>query len=318
MQTSEYEQIVYQHIPSMKIFLTHIIYPTTHHFHEELELLLVLEGSLHVTSGSEIYQAKPGDFLLFSSYEPHYLESLNQQGLVLVIQMHPRFCASYFPDLHSLMFKLCVFPSEKYEEIFHLSLKLSRTYWLEETGYELACMGYLNLLLAALLQNIPSHRIDRLTENSRSEKIRRLNHILEYIKSHYTEKLLLTQVAEYENLSLHYLSHFFKEQMGISFQDYLKQLRFEKAVELVEQTSHNILDICVACGFSDSRYFYKMFHSYFHCTPSEYRKNCRNFQAASYPLPKGNQNSPSQIISGRKKQLSLLENCLFKLSHLTV
>ncbi|MFQ9704031.1 MAG: helix-turn-helix domain-containing protein [Enterocloster clostridioformis] len=58
-----------------------------------------------------------------------------------------------------------------------------------------------------------------------------------------------------EDLSLTYLSHFFKEYLGIPFQEYLAKIRCEKARQLLLLTDFPLLDICMSCGFSDSKYF---------------------------------------------------------------
>ena len=88
-------------------------------------------------------------------------------------------------------------------------------------------------------------------------------------------KLLLGEIARREHLSLTYLSHFFKDMLGLSFQEYLRERRFEHACHLVETTDQRILEISLACGFSDVRYLTKLFNEHFGCTPTSYRQKKR-------------------------------------------
>ena len=57
--------------------------------------------------------------------------------------------------------------------------------------------------------------------------------ITHYIDEHYSEKLLLSDIARKEDLSLTYLSHFFKDYLGLPFQEYLAKIRCEKARQLL-------------------------------------------------------------------------------------
>ena len=82
-----------------------------------------------------------------------------------------------------------------------------------------------------------------------------------------------------------YLSHLFKDTLGISFQDYLKQKRFEYACNLIATTQRKILDISISSGFSDVRYLTKLFQERFGCTPKEYRKGTAQLhEIAASPL----------------------------------
>lgn len=104
----------------------------------------------------------------------------------------------------------------------------------------------------------------------------RMRRIIRYMEEHYTEKLLLSDIAREENLDLYYLSHFFRECFGITFQDYVTRLRCEKARQLLLLTEYSLLDISIGSGFSDPKYLNKGFLRQYGCTPKAYRKNFRN------------------------------------------
>ena len=58
-------------------------------------------------------------------------------------------------------------------------------------------------------------------KNASQSKASRMRKITHYIDEHYSEKLLLSDIARKEDLSLTYLSHFFKDYLGLPFQEYL-------------------------------------------------------------------------------------------------
>ena len=104
--------------------------------------------------------------------------------------------------------------------------------------------------------------------------------IMKYIDTHYEEKLLLSDIAAAEGLDLYYLSHFFKESFGVTFQDYLLKIRCEHARQLLLTTELSLLDVSISCGFSDPKYFNRGFLRQFGCTPKEYRKQFRSEELA--------------------------------------
>ena len=90
---------------------------------------------------------------------------------------------------------------------------------------------------------------------------------MDYIDENFRRKLLLGEIARREGLTMPYLSHLFKDTLGMSFQEYLKKRRFEYARSLLLGTRKSLLDISLESGFSDARYMIRMFEGEFGCTP---------------------------------------------------
>jgi len=63
----------------------------------------------------------------------------------------------------------------------------------------------------------------------------------------------------------------FKQVTGISFKEYLNKVRIEEAKSLLEHTDYSIMEIAVACGYSDQSYFTKVFKKATGITPKQYR-----------------------------------------------
>ena len=68
-----------------------------------------------------------------------------------------------------------------------------------------------------------------------------------------------------------YLSHFVKENLGQSFQEYVSAVRFQTACTLIAAGQERLLDVCTESGFSDYRYFSRTFRERLGLTPEEYR-----------------------------------------------
>ena len=63
----------------------------------------------------------------------------------------------------------------------------------------------------------------------------------------------------------------FRQMLGITPIQYVKQFRVEKAAELLRSTRLKTGEIGMECGFADGSYFIKTFREIKHCTPKEYR-----------------------------------------------
>jgi len=99
-----------------------------------------------------------------------------------------------------------------------------------------------------------------------------LKQILDFVQDHFDQPISLEDVAGHVNLSVGYLSNYFKEKMGMPFTDYLLKLRMEKAKELLAHTNEKIYRIAERTGYQNSQYFVTVFKKNTGVTPAEYRK----------------------------------------------
>lgn len=104
-----------------------------------------------------------------------------------------------------------------------------------------------------------------------NQRMNRMQRITNYIEEHIGEKLLLTDLAEREHLTLNYISHFFKANFAMPFQTYVQHLRCRRAATMLLETDETPTEISIQCGFSALKYMNQGFESLFGCKPGEYR-----------------------------------------------
>lgn len=109
-------------------------------------------------------------------------------------------------------------------------------------------------------------------EQADNQENRQIQTAKAYIGEHYNENLKLEDVAEQVYLAPTYLGVLFKKETGESFSSYLTIIRMEKAKELLHDIKYSIAEIANAVGYSDKRYFSKLFKEQVGVTPKEYRK----------------------------------------------
>ena len=264
---------------NFKLFLVNMLYRTPH-IHKDFELCLLLEGSLSLQAQNENHGLKPGDFFIVNPFQSHELKA-DSPALLVSLQVHPSFFSSYYPQIANLEFTSLILQKDGmdvHKKLYDMMIELACLYLKKNDKFELKCAGLLNLLFAGLLDTLPSRLLSDKEKNASQSKASRMRKIIHYIDEHYSEKLLLSDIALKEDLSLTYLSHFFKEYLGIPFQEYLAKIRCEKARQLLLLTDFPLLDICMSCGFSDSKYFNSGFIVDEGCSPKEYRLNFRHDQ----------------------------------------
>lgn len=94
--------------------------------------------------------------------------------------------------------------------------------------------------------------------------------IEQYVKKHFCEDISLDTMADLFNITESYMSQLFKQYMGMSFKNYLRKIRMEKAASLILSGVYKIHLLAQRTGYSSTAYFCTVFKSYYGMTPSEY------------------------------------------------
>lgn len=94
----------------------------------------------------------------------------------------------------------------------------------------------------------------------------------DYIDEHYHHPLTLEEVAEYVGISPCYFSKLFKDRFGMTFIDYVTDVRIARAKKEMADPNKSLKEICFLVGYNDPNYFSRVFKKHTGMSPSEYRK----------------------------------------------
>lgn len=97
-----------------------------------------------------------------------------------------------------------------------------------------------------------------------------------YARQNFARDIHLADAARFSGLSPAYLSSRFKQEVGIGFSDYVNQCRIEEAKNLLRLSSETVVSIAHHVGFSNPRYFSRVFSQLTGMKPSEYRQSQRS------------------------------------------
>ena len=128
----------------------------------------------------------------------------------------------------------------------------------------------LSILASNLIESIA--RAIASSNYSGSSQIIKL--AIQDINENYRNKISLKTVADHLHTNPSYLSTLFKQEMGMTFTDYLNQVRINRSCELLANTNLSLVDVSFQAGFDGQSYFTKVFRKIKGATPKDYRKSC--------------------------------------------
>lgn len=273
------------------------------HFHQDIELLYVLEGTLEVTSGEETVHLEAEDIFVLNANKHHML---NGSENVLFLQLS----ILYQTVSDVLQSGDVIFwcnstndKSERYEELRKI-LKVLLKHYVEMKG-DTANFGHIALCYR-VLDNLSMYFLVRTSDKGMldeqdkfDERIRQINN---YIRANYSQPISLKELADQLYLSNGYLSRFFKRNYGMSFAEYLTNVRLFHAVDDLLYTSTPITRIAYDNGFASVAVFNKIFKNAYGETPSAFRKKAKSQKDAA------GQEEKDEVLEKRLEQYLISEN----------
>lgn len=272
----KYEIVKSQEGLPIKAFI-HSINGFEMHWHNELEILFVLQGSVNIRVGNERFLLKENDLMLVNMNELHNINKTSEDNVLLALQINPKYFFAYYPKLRKMAFECKSFlygrdEQKKYDTIRNYLAQIVWELNKKRKSYQLTIGSIVYMLAAYLVENFDYTLIVDTKVASISKDIIRIQGIISYINDNVDKKITLKEIADREHLSVYYLSHFIKKNMGMSFQEYLSNIRLDRAVNLLSTTNKTITDISYESGFPSTKAFNKLFKDIYNCTPTAYRK----------------------------------------------
>ncbi len=256
--------------------------PVPWHWHNDLELIVIRHGTVEIELADELHTLTEGEGVFINSNVLHTVRESDCPSCRLnSIVFHPRFLGGspesifwerylnpliHHPCLKSVRFKTDI--QWHQQMIQHIQLAWN-TCVEEPAGYEFHTWHSLSEIILSLVQRLPLSSDISSKKSIRNNK--RIKYMLQFIQEHYDKELTLEQIAKSALISKSECLRCFRQTIGISPMHYIRQLKMQKAAELLKSTSLKISEIAERCGFSDLSYFSKTFRIEHGCTPKEYR-----------------------------------------------
>ena len=186
----------------------------------------------------------------------------------------------HFVVATAMVTRFCVEAGMEMEQAFRLSdfyiLKLDRLHSIEE-----------------ILQLHDKMALDftgkmRLIQRKGTSKP--ITECIEYIYVHIKERITVEDLADHTKLSASYLSRLFKEELGISISDFIREKKIEKAQNLLRYCDFSLIEISAYLSFSSQSHFIQSFKKLVGMTPKKYRDL---YYATNWPVRLPKQTNPN-------------------------
>ncbi|MDD5922347.1 MAG: AraC family transcriptional regulator [Eubacteriales bacterium] len=250
---------------------------TTLHWHDEVEFIIALKGTVtcHV-DGDEIF-IKTGEGLFINARQPHIsCAGDDKENLTQLVEILPS-CLESLPFIREKYIDkiienaalpwLLLKPEVLWQKEILLNLK-NIPAWYGSPAAPLRIMSAFAEMWALLYEN--TGRYDWKAEETQERVIMR--DMIGLIQHNYKEKLTLKDIADAGGVSISKCCSLFSSSYQTTTINYLLEYRLSESALLLRNTKDTVTDIALSCGFADSNYFTRRFRMWSGLTPTEYRR----------------------------------------------
>ncbi len=240
-------------------------------WHEDIEILFVIEDSALVRLNNTVYTANPGDIIVINSSVMHSIIAKDKYVTYHCLIIDKDFCERYgfFIDENHIK-ELVSDP-----EIFELSQNMRKEQDQKDDFYNSAIISDTLKILTLLFRR---HLVTNYDFRSESKNLKMVKDAMKYMKNHFCEPLSLDEIADKIGYSKYHFCRCFKEITGSTVVTYLNDLKINYAQSQLLNTDASITDIATECGFSDISYFTKTFKKHLGVLPSKVQRNKKEEQ----------------------------------------
>lgn len=259
--------------------LTDFIIPW--HWHEELELGYIQEGTSKIITVGAEYIVRQGDGFFINSNVMDRKENAVPGERVLEINhiFHPVFLSGHFKSRFEKKYLTPIINNQQIEVYMirrgqpvsdKILANLCRLKELQlHENMEFQTRNILSETWLLLLEDIRTNY--KTNQSVKFEQTDRIRNMLSFIHNHYKDKITVAQIADAIGISEREAMRSFRKNLNQSPIEYLISYRMNEAKKMLRNSELSITEICYQCGFSDSSYFGKVFRKAYGMAPREYR-----------------------------------------------
>lgn len=230
------------------------------HMHRCYEMVLMLEGEMTMEIDKTVFRLAEGDLVLVKPYRIHsYATEAGKGGTCLLCVFSDDLIAAISGAMNKYSLRAAV---------LHNVPSLYRDLFLHMQDHSdiASVKGFLYTLCSLF------HReLDYAKEDTFSGRLKLLSHIFAFIESNVDKPCTLHDLARELRYNESYLSRIFLKHTGLSYSEYVRNVKIDHACYLLRNTDENIFSIAEKCGYASQSSFNRSFKQIMGVPPQEYR-----------------------------------------------
>jgi len=233
------------------------------HSHKNPYFTYLLQGKLLESNKKETYFLKPGSLLFHNWQDAHY----NIKP--------PEFTRGFHIELNADWFQKYDFKSFNFQGSIHLENPLIKEIinkvFLESKNVSENSQISIDSLLVSLFSVLKNDSFK--SEATIPNWVQKLVEILHYQPETCTS---LNHLSSVLNIHPVHLSREFPKYFKTTIGDYIRKQKTNKAISLILEKKHSMIEICYECGFYDQSHFISTFKKIYGNTPLQFFKKTTN------------------------------------------
>ena len=238
-------------------------FPVLAHWHENIEILYVIEGSANIIMDGRTVSAHEGQLVINNSRCIHSVAATSEKFIYHCLIIDQRFCRTHGIKVKEDMFlPVCDGKSFKSRfETIHREIIKCAPY------YKIRIQAEIISILVQMCRSCLNTNISTGTKNGKRLDV--VKQSIEYILEHFTESLSTDDICRRIGYSKYYLCHAFKEATGLTLIEYINLQRCRYAASLLKDDDLTVAEAAGMAGFNSASYFSKTYKKYLGKLPSE-------------------------------------------------
>ncbi|MCM1121364.1 MAG: helix-turn-helix domain-containing protein [Eubacterium sp.] len=250
------------------------------HWHAEMEILYILNGSALVTLNGQKHALNPLDLIVIDSSMVHDVIYDLPQTMGICIHISKPAMRQYLGCIDTLHFSCLPVVAEAENKEAYTTLcqylkDLTLLYFEQKQSYPFTSSACILLIMAVLVEKF-ANPIASPELTSNVEQMERIQQIFQYVEQHYQMPISLEEAAGELGINKEYFCRFFKKSTGVSFLKYVNKIRLNHVYHDLLYTNGSIQEIMERNGFYNAKLFHRLFKEVYHCTPRELRQATRD------------------------------------------
>ena len=250
-----------------------------YHWHDEIELVCILDGPVDAGIHNRMYHLQPGEMLLIGSGETHCFFTEGDSARRRTLKFSPQLAMPLLREGmegQRLMQRLAGVKkcSREWPETARLKMqdiaqRMYEEFTSRKEGYQLAIRALIYDMMLVVLRELPEEEVEGLRQAGQDSGFKRA---LCFLQKNYTSDISLKDCADAMGFNMNYFSRFFRTHTGINFHEYLTTLRLRRAEWLLTNTALSVTEIVGQSGFQNVKTFNRVFKKAHACSPREFRR----------------------------------------------